>query len=142
MATPTPFQMSLDGSTWIDVNSEYTINTYPDLLPDDYAIANSLMNLLRCPIGARGQIFQPTYGSLFLQWLHEPIDAFTAAMMWNTMVAVIPKWEPRIVLVPDECSVIPVINSAQPGYIVTISGTKVKGGKPLTITYKEGTFLG
>jgi phage baseplate assembly protein W len=141
MPTPTPYQLSLDGATWVDVNSEFLVNTYPDLMPDDYAIANSLMNLLRCPIGARGQIFQPTYGSLFLQWLHEPIDAFTAAMMWNTMVAVIPKWEPRISLITDECSIVPVTNSAQPGYIVTITGFKVTNGKKMIVKYKEGTFL-
>lgn len=96
MPTVTNYQVNLTGATWIDANSLFTIDGLPDRIPDVLAINNSLFNILNCPIGGRGRIFQPTYGSLWYQFLQEPIDQITANKMQMATIQAIQRWEPRI----------------------------------------------
>lgn len=96
MPSLTQFQLSLDGATWIDVNSLYTQNSQPDRLPDVQAVSNSIYNILNCPIGGRSRIFQPEYGALLYQFLQEPIDQITAGNINTSLIQALARWEPRI----------------------------------------------
>lgn len=129
----TNYQISLNGSTWRDVSSKFTQDAYPDMLPDDLAIQNSLYNLFNCPIGARGRIFEPEYGSLWYQYLNEPIDIMTANSMWVSMIQAISRWEPRITLDNSGTSIVPDLTI--PGYVVTIKGTDPISSQSISISF-------
>jgi phage baseplate assembly protein W len=133
MNTPTTYQLSLNNVLYKDVNSQLTENTYPDMLPDDLAISNSLFNLFNCPIASRGRIFSPEYGSLWEQYLQEPIDAITANSMWVSMIQSITKWEPRIKLNYGQTTIIPDLSI--PGYQVRISGINPISNQSISIGF-------
>lgn len=134
--TPTDFELSLRGATWIDVNSRVTQDVLPDRLPDSLSIAHSsLFNLFNCSIGERGKIFQPEYGSEWRLFLQEPIDELTAAKMRIAMIQAIARWEPRIQLDYARCQIVP--NLAIPGYEVRIYGTDTLTKNPLDIRFQE-----
>lgn len=92
---------------WLDVNSRLGVDVRPDLLPGVQAVNNSLYNLLRCPIGARGPIFQPEYGTILYRLLHEPLDALTANKIRISFIQAIQKWEPRINIDLQRSTVVP-----------------------------------
>lgn len=117
----TNFQLELNGATWVDVNSQFTLNGLPDRLPDSQAISNSIFNILNCPIGARGRIFQPEYGSLWYQFLQEPIDNITAVSMNMAMIQALVRWEPRIQVNTSNSFIQPDLTL--PGYNVRIAYT-------------------
>lgn len=121
MPTATNFQLSLNGATWVDVNSKFTQNNQPDRIPDGPAIINSLYNLFNCPIGSRGRIFQPTYGSDWVRFLQEPIDTVTSNKMQISTIQAIQQWEPRITVDNSNSYVNP--NYSLPGYDVRIAFT-------------------
>ncbi len=133
--TITNYALSLNGATWIDVNSNYTQDPLPDRLPDELAIKNSLFNIFNCPIGARGKIFQPEYGSEWYYFLQEPIDAITASKMNIAMIHAIARWEPRIIL--DYSKTFVRANLNLPGYEVRISGLHTLTRQPITIQFNE-----
>ena len=134
--TPTAYQLSLTGATWVDTNSQFTINNLPDRLPDQLSISlSSLYNLFNCPIGARGKIFQPEYGSEWYFFLQEPIDEITAAKMRIAMIQAIARWEPRIVLDYSQTSITPDENAA--AYYVRIVGYDSITKTPIDITFTE-----
>lgn len=133
--------LTLEGATWVDVNSRHGQTSLPDLLPDNYAIANSIRNLLLCPIGGRGCLFQPNYGASIMDWLQEPMDALTAQFMWIDIIQQIPKWEPRFALDIDQCSVSPILDD-NPRYIITLVGFDRSLNKTFTVQLQEGVFLG
>jgi phage baseplate assembly protein W len=93
-----PHSQKTTGELWLDVNSRFTIDTRPVLLPGTRAINNSLRNLFSCPIGARGRIHQPTYGNFLYPLLQEPLDVQTAAKLRASLIQSIERWEPRIKL--------------------------------------------
>lgn len=107
------------GATWLDVNSSYDQNGKPLLLPDVQAINNSIYNLLTCPVGARGRIFQPTYGTLLYHLLQEPIDQITASKIRASLVQSLEFWEPRIALDHANTQVLTAMNL--PGYAVRVA---------------------
>ena len=120
MATPTAYQLSVDNALWVDVNSQYTLNSLPDRVTDARAIiTSSLYNLFNCMPGQRARIFQPTYGSLWLQFLQEPISDLTAQKMYIYMLTAIKKWEPRITV--DTQNTFIEANESLPGYVVRIA---------------------
>jgi len=136
MANPTQYQKSLNGATWIDVNTRYTVDALPDRLPDTLSISNSsLYNLFNCPIGARGKIFQPEYGSLWHHFLQEPIDDTTAAAMRIAMIQAIARWEPRIQLDYSKTYILAI--PALPGYQVRITGVDTLTGAPIDLQFLE-----
>lgn len=117
---PTNYQTQLNDALWVDVNTDYGLNTLPDRLPDGLAIVkSSLRNLFNCVPGQRARTFQPTYGSIWLQFIHEPISDMTAQKMETFMVQAIEKWEPRITLDLTNTSIVPDFNI--PGYKVRIA---------------------
>lgn len=115
----TAYQLSLDGATWIDVNSRFTIDANPDRLPDVLAVSNSLYNLLNCPIGARSRIFQPEYGTMLYQFLQEPLDQSTAKKIRIAFLQAIARWEPRITV--DFSNSFVLADTSLPGYSVRIA---------------------
>lgn len=121
MSQVTSYQLSLDGATWIDANSLFGQSTLPDLLPDALAVQNSLYNILNCPIGARGRIFQPEYGSLWYQFLQEPIDQVTSNKMNLATIQALQRWEPRITIDTSGSFILP--DFSLPGYNVRIAYT-------------------
>lgn len=117
--TTTNYRLRLANATWIDVNSRYTLDNLPDLIGDDVAVIHSsLFNLFNCIPGQRARIFQPEYGSMWLNFIHEPINDVTAAKMQMFMLDSIARWEPRIEL--DFRSTSIVANLDIPGYEVRI----------------------
>lgn len=133
---PTPYQLSLQGASWIDVNTGVTQNNLPDRVPDQLSIIySSLTNLFNCSIGERGKIFQPEYGSEWREFLQEPIDAITAAKMRIAMIQAVARWEPRLNLDPGKSSVTP--NYQIPGYEVRIVGTDLITRQVLDIRFQE-----
>lgn len=94
MTTISQFQIS--NVVWLDVNTQMDINGKPDLVSNIQAINNSLFNLFRCPIGARGPIGQPQYGTGLLNLVHEPLDYITANKIRAVFIQAIQRWEPRI----------------------------------------------
>lgn len=136
MTQLTPFQLSLNGASWIDVNTQLTLNNLPDRIPDDVSITfSSLYNLFNCNIGERGKTFEPEYGSEWRRHLQEPIDEITAARMHITMVQAIARWEPRLQLDIGRSSVIP--NYDLPGYQVRIVGVTTLTKQELDIRFNE-----
>jgi len=121
MATPqiTNFALNLTGATWIDANSQFTVNGMPDRLPDVLAVQNSLYNIFNCAIGARARIFQPEYGSMWYEFLQEPIDQTTANKMQIAQIQAIARWEPRITVDFSNSYINP--NLSLPGYDVRIA---------------------
>lgn len=130
----TNYQMSIQGATWIDVSSNFTLDGNPDLLPDTLAVQNSLYNLFNCPIGARGRIFQPTYGSLWYEFLQEPLDQTTANKMQMSTVQAIQTWEPRIQIDVSNTYIVP--NYSLPGYDVRIAFTLTLNGQKQSVKFQ------
>lgn len=136
MTTVTPFQLSLQTATWVDVNTLVAIDNLPDRLPDQLAITNSsLRNLFSCPIGARGKIFQPEYGSEWYQYLQEPLDDITAAKMQISMIQAIARWEPRIIL--NYANTFIQADFNLPGYVVHISGIDSLTKSPIEVQFNQ-----
>lgn len=101
--------------TFVDVNpSSRSLKGL--LLYDKDAVVASLRNLFRCPIGNRGRIFQPEYGSGLYELLQEPVDPTTAATVRANLIDAIRKWEPRI----DTQNINVQPNYRLPGYEVSV----------------------
>jgi phage baseplate assembly protein W len=105
MAQATQYQLSLNGATWIDVNSQFTVNAMPDRLPNVLAVSNSIYNLLNSPLGSRSRIFQPEYGASLYQFIQEPLDQSTANKIRIGFIQALARWEPRITLDMANCYV-------------------------------------
>lgn len=91
-----PVNIQTTNVVWLDVNSQLTQNGRPDLLPNIRALMNSLFNLFQCPIGARGPIFEPEYGSILYSMLQEPLDLISANKIRAGVIQAIQRWEARI----------------------------------------------
>lgn len=109
MALP---QFQTSQVVWLDVNTEIDINGKPDLVANVQAINNSLFNLFRCNIGARGPIFQPEYGTGLLNLLQEPIDYITANKIRMVLIQALQRWEPRIEVDQNRTRVDPNMTTA------------------------------
>lgn len=118
LALPNPSRQKV-GVVWLDVNTRMGLNGRPDLVSEVYAIGNSLYNLMRCPIGARGPIGEPEYGTLLYQYLHEPCDYITGNKIRVTLIQAIQRWETRIRLDMNRTSVTPEFS--QNRFLVTIA---------------------
>lgn len=117
----TKSQTDLNNSTWVDINPCYGENSLPMRLPDAQSVMYcSLYALLNCPIGDRGGIFEPEYGSDLFWYLQEPCDAITAEKVKMSLITTFSKWEPRIQLDTSATTVTP--NIYLPGFEVHIEG--------------------
>ena len=123
MAIPlTQYQTSVNGAYWIDVNTLVSMNSMPDRLPDEQGITySSLFNLFNCPIGGRGRIFEPTYGSILYQILQEPVDELSTQTIQIGFIQAIARWEPRIVI--DYSNTYVLADYTMPGYRIRLAYT-------------------
>lgn len=104
---------------YIDVNPDPTGNGYGDLLYGEAAVVvGSIRNMFACPIGDRGRIFQPTYGTWLYQLLQEPLDAITAHKIEIALIQSIQNWEPRIEILAGLTSVNE--DYQLPGYLIVV----------------------
>lgn len=104
---------------WSDVNTNLTRNQLAPVVTNNSAISNSLFNLLNCLPGGRARTFQPTYGSILYQFIHEPITDLTAAKMRIWLVQAIANWEPRVKL-NEELTIIEA-SLELPGYMIRLA---------------------
>ena len=117
----TPHQLRVTDCTWLDVNSQFTTNLQPERCADVNSILFvSFFNLMNCPIGARGRIFQPEYGSSLMWFLQESISPITAQKIRLAIMQIFGRWEPRFELDYRETQIIP--DYSLPGYRIRISG--------------------
>lgn len=128
-----PFILQKQGATWIDVNSRYSQNKNPLLVTNVRAINNSLFNLFQCPIGSRGRIMQPTYGTFIYQLLQEPIDQITAQKIRASLIQSIERWEPRIQLDYAHTFILP--DMARVGYKVQVKYNYIATGEPVVADF-------
>lgn len=104
---------------FVDLNPRSGDNAHGHLLFDGDAInIGSLRNLFACPIGERGRIFQPEYGTYLYQFLQEPLDGQTAARIRSSLIQSLERWEPRIRLIEAGTAVVP--QPLLPGYYIRL----------------------
>ena len=104
----------LRGASYIDIVTTISASAW-DLLPDlDSVRYSSFVNLFNCPIGDRGRIFQPRYGSNLIMLLQEPIDYTTAMRIKGALFRAVERWDPRVRILPALSYVIE--DESLPGY--------------------------
>lgn len=132
----TQYQLSLAGAQWVDTNTRFTQDNLPDRVPDSISIIySSIFNLFNCPVGGRGKIFQPEYGSEWYYFLQEPIDDQTASLMRIAMIQAIARWEPRLIISQGRSTI--TADNTLPGYHVVINGFDSLTKLPINITFTE-----
>lgn len=75
---------------------QFKLNDINTSCYNDDAIKNSLRNLLNFRPGQR--VLQPQYGNQLYMYLYQPMNKFTSDKIVKTVVAMIQRWQPRIVL--------------------------------------------
>jgi phage baseplate assembly protein W len=134
MTQPTGYQLDVGaGATWIDVNSQFTMDSRPDRLPDVLAVSNSIYNLLNSPLGSRSRIFQPEYGASLYQFIQEPLDQSTANKIRIGFIQALARWEPRITL--DMANSYVNANSDVYGYDVRIAYSLNLNARPASMSF-------
>lgn len=119
--TLTKYQSRINNATWIDVNPQFSTNLQPERLADEQSVLYcSFFNLMNCPVGSRGRIFQPEYGSSILWFLQQPIDDSVAQQIRMSIMQTFNRWEPRIELDYSNTNIIP--DYTLPGYRIRLSG--------------------
>jgi phage baseplate assembly protein W len=137
MTTPVPNDTTMDipdaliysrrlqsVATYIDANPVAKLDV-PDLVYDQDAILAAIRNLLMCPIGGRGRIFNPRFGSLLYSLLQEPYDSLTAHQIEQATLQAITTWEPRVEV--RMCNV--VTDDNLPGYVINLQLSIIATGK-------------
>jgi phage baseplate assembly protein W len=130
--------LNTNNATYVDINPTFDVNMSPAvLLTDTYAIVyGSIANLLACPPGGRGRIFQEDYWSSLYQLLQEPFDSQTSNFIELAVQQVISTWEPRITNV----FVSTTIDTSIPGYIINVRGELLSNPKqPFKASYALAT---
>lgn len=128
-------QSRTSNCTWLDINTQWGQNLNPELLPDSQSVLySSFFNLMNCPVGARGRIFQPTYGSNLLWFIHQPINESTAQQIKMSIMTTFGNWEPRLQLDYNNTLVIPDYNL--PGYRIRLSGTFYIGKEYVSVDFQ------
>lgn len=119
--TLTKYQSRINNATWIDVNPQFSTNLQPERLADEQSVLYcSFFNLMNCPVGSRGRIFQPEYGSSILWFLQQPIDDSVAQQIRMSIMQTFNRWEPRIELDYSNTNIVP--DYTLPGYRIRLSG--------------------
>lgn len=112
---------SVEGANavYVDVNPRLGSNRYGELVYDEVAVTQSIINLLSCPIGDRGRLFNVEYGSAHYSMLHEPMVPVTAMTLRAQIIQSLEKWEPRIQILYDQTTV--DVDYTIPGYKLTVA---------------------
>ena len=131
----TPYQQRINGATWVDVNPTFTQALVPERFSDEQSVIYcSFYNLMNCPVGARGRIFQPEYGSQ-LQWLlQQPMGGATAQEIKMSLMQTFARWEPRFKLNYAKTQVIPVYEL--PGYRIRLVGMFILTGVESSVEFE------
>lgn len=79
-----------------DVNTRFGFGTKPELLNNVGALNNEIANVLSIMVGEYW--WEPTFGTNLPSYLHEPVDAITAAKIRAEVINLIPFWIPYIEL--------------------------------------------
>ncbi len=88
---------NLTYASYVDVNPRILQNEMPELIPDlDSVKFAAFFNLFRCPVGARGRIFNARFGSNLYWLLQEPLDETSAEAAQAATFGAIKQWEPRV----------------------------------------------
>jgi phage baseplate assembly protein W len=79
---------------WLDINLNYGVDIYPELVSDLRAINNSLQAIFTTMVGTRP--FLREYGSYLPHFLFQPIDRITEDQIKVSLIESVKRWEPRI----------------------------------------------
>lgn len=127
MATLTKSQLDINSAKWVDVNPTFGDTSLPLRLPNSQSVLYcSLYALLNCPVGDRGGIGEPEYGSTLHWFLQEPVSPIVAEQIKTSLLATIRKWEPRLRISQDKTTVTPL--DFDQGYAVHLEGTYIETG--------------
>lgn len=120
MVTTTTQPYDLTYASYVDVNPRILENGMPELIPDlDSVKWCAFFNLFRCPVGARGRIFNARFGSNLYWLLQEPMDDTSVIDVQNATFGAIKQWEPRVEV--DEQNSSFLIDWTLPGYRVRLA---------------------
>lgn len=115
-----PRALDNTNAVFVDVNPRLGSNSYAELIYDEVAVVQgSILNLLQCPVGDRGMLFQPEYGTPYFSSLQDPLDVVTAMQLRAQVIQSLERWEPRIDLVHSQTTA--QIDYSLPGYVLTVS---------------------
>lgn len=92
---------------YVDINDRFGENGASPIVLDLEAINVGLSNLLSTPVGSCGPIFNPTFGSMLLELIGEPIDQITAMKIKSSLLQAIERWETRIIVLMDRSTIEP-----------------------------------
>lgn len=81
---------------WLDLNTNYDVDTNPELVQDIKAINNSLYNIFTTLVGTRP--FLREYGSYLPYFLFQPMDKITEEDIRASLIQSVQRWEPRVVI--------------------------------------------
>jgi phage baseplate assembly protein W len=87
---------------YIDINSQYGVGNTDELLADEQAVLNALINILYTTRGER--IFNPFLGTDVTKLLYEPVDPATAYLLELEIMHAVAQ-EPRCTLIRGETRV-------------------------------------
>ena len=102
------------------------------------ALENSVTNLLRTPVGERGGLFRPLWGSRLHRYLHEPLDELTMLMIKMELHYTLRKHFPLITvnLAKTDVSEIPE-GAGGPGIRIRLAiDTRVYDGLQVSRTFQ------
>ena len=68
-------------------------------------IKGNIIQILGTRRGER--VMLPLFGSRILEFIHEPLDHITCALLRYELIQAVQKWEPRIILNKKKTSIIP-----------------------------------
>lgn len=88
---------------YTDINSQYGVGNTEELLDDELAVLNSLINIMYTSRGER--IFNPFIGTDITKLLFDPVDSSTAYLLELEIMHAVAQ-EPRCVLVRGATRVI------------------------------------
>lgn len=72
---------------------------------DEKLIEGNIIQILGTRRGER--VMLPLFGSNILQFIHEPLDKVTCALIRKELINAIAMWEPRVILDKENTKVIP-----------------------------------
>jgi phage baseplate assembly protein W len=82
--------------SYSDLNQRFGYPGQSELVLDQAAIRQALYNIFTTTPGEAGPIFEPEFGSLLPQLVHEPMDRITEMRLEAATLQAIQRWEPRI----------------------------------------------
>ena len=114
---------------YADLNANFGQGTQPDLLLNNEAIKQALMNIFTTTVGEAGPIFEPEFGSILPLLLQEPMDAITMSKVKTAVFQAIARWEPRVIVDTQNTTI--YADPSLQGYVVNLVYTVIYTGQQL-----------